>query len=130
MNPIGTEHQVLDGSSLPTQLATGYGGTTEPGTPSEIAPTTTGTDGESTSPRVVEHAMASAIKKECDALNAPEASGGAREPLNLDGAWTPVHGGNVDILLRGHPSFAVSLLIGAALPVRNAALLVEMQRYW
>ena len=49
---------------------------------------------------------------------------------NLDDAWTPVHGVNVDILLRGHPSFAVSLLIGAALPVRNAALLVEMQRYW
>ena len=49
---------------------------------------------------------------------------------NLDAAWTPVHGVNVDILLRGHRSFAVSLLIGAALPVRNAALLVEMQRYW
>ena len=48
----------------------------------------------------------------------------------LDAAWTPAHGVNVDILLRCHSSFAVSLLIGAALPVRNAALLVEMQRYW
>ena len=78
---IGTEHQVLDGSSPPTQLATGYGGTTEPGTPSEIAPITTGADGKSTRGLVVEHAMAPENKKECGDLSSPAVSGSVPRPL-------------------------------------------------
>ena len=53
---------------------------------------------------------------------------------NSDATWTPVHGINILIALRCHPSFAVSLLIGCCaeqlLLVEIAALLVELQRYW